>query len=236
MNLYSLHDKPHELDHYKRSQEIPQILVSGVKREIYSYHGIKDYTVKALKDKEHILIKDADAAYHYYVAHPDRLGKRWPEAEPAFAKDGWISLEYARAIKDRFPDGEDAIAKNAMQSLAYANDVLHGRFPKGEKAIATNPTAACDYAIFLTRKPFPEGEDAIATDGYKSLEYAKLVLRGRFKKGEKAILNTESPNLCAEYAVEVLGHRWPEAESLILPYAATNTYAKTYVREFDIKL
>ena len=234
MNLYDLHDKPHELDHYKRSREIPQILVSGVKREIYSYGGIKDSTVKAIEDKEHILAKDADSAYHYYIAHHDKRGKRWPEAEPAMAKDGWVSLEYARSLGKRFPEGEDAIAKDPQQSLAYANEIIKGRWPIGEKAIATNALTALEYSIFLTHKPFPAGEDAIATDGYKSLEYAKLVLHGRFKNGEKAILELESAAHAAEYAIEVLGHRWPEAESIIFNSGSTH-YINQYKREFDIK-
>ena len=144
-------------------------------------------------------------------------GKRWPEAEPAIAKDVYWSLQYAKKIiGGRWPEAEPAIAKDAYWSLQYACDIGR-RFPAGEKAILASGDVGLmvSYAKEVIGGRWPEAEPRIANSDRWSLDYASII-KDRFPAGEKAILKSEYPQLMVDYAKEVIGGRWPEAEPIIM--------------------
>jgi hypothetical protein len=102
-----------------------------------------------------------------------------------------LAYEHAESLDRRFPEGEPAIAKNKMWAYFYARDVIKGRFPDGEAAIAKDAWFAYKYAKLVIKGRWQDGEAAIAKDAWLAYRYAKYVIEGRFPPGEKAIATSD---------------------------------------------
>ena len=176
-------------NNFTNQQVLSQIVVPPEKPTPESVYIYSRVISKRWPPGEHIVVKDPE----YGIRYTKRFfsGKRWPEAEPIIAQDAKWSLEYASNLGQRFPAGEEAILKSKDLSyvLNYAKHVIEGRWPEAEPIIAKSP--------------------------YWSLEYARNIGR-RFHAGEKAILNSNNASWIVNYAQEVIGGRWPEAEPIIV--------------------
>lgn len=60
-----------------------------------------------------------------------------------------LAYEHAKSLGRRFPEGEPAIAKNKVWAYFYAKEVIKGRFPEGEAAINKDKWLADLYSRFL---------------------------------------------------------------------------------------
>lgn len=99
-----------------------------------------------------------------------------------------LAIVYAREVGKPVPECEPAIAKNGNFSFDYAKNILKGRFPAGELAIISSPPyTAYTYARDILHAPWPEAEDHIATNTFSSFYYARDVIKGRFLLGEPVI-------------------------------------------------
>jgi hypothetical protein len=132
---------------------------------IYKYYSHP----KSLDGYEEVLTRVPKIAFE----HAEGLGRRFPEAEAAIAKDAQYAYWYATIIiKGRFPEGEAAIANHTLYAFSYAYSIINGRFPEGEASIAKSAQYAYKYARDVIKERFPEGEAAIANSIWKK-DYEK---------------------------------------------------------------
>lgn len=226
MDLYHLHNKPHTLKHHDIAHDhVPKLIL-----------GRYGSNKAALKEREHKIAKDPEAAVQYAI---DILMDKFPEAEPYILTNAKAAERYARAIRGPWKEAEDIIATDSWASYSYAANVLNGPFPKGEDAILTdventhfyndvilndarwkarekklladkNALELVSYAYRIIKGPWKEAEPIIATDAMASFDYALDVLKKRFPAGEKAIY--ADSHYAALYdkhvANEKEGHQW----------------------------
>jgi len=139
---------------------------------------------------------------------------RWPEGEPAIAKDPAKAAAYARdVIKGRWSEAEPVIIKDPITAIYYARDVIKGRWPEAELAIIKRPGIAHGYAKEVIKGRWPEAEPIIAKEGYTACQYARNIINGRWPEAEPVI--AKDPQAAYLYAMYIIKGRWPEAESTI---------------------
>ena len=152
----------------------------------------------------------------------------WPEAEPALANHGDLSLTYAldNLGSQRFLEGEANMAKfDIDSSIIYARDILKGRWPLLENNIleASHDAveegydyaplrSALKYIKHIIKGPWKEMEPLLAQDAGTSFKYSGLLGR-RFTQGESAIAT--DVNLGISYAKDTLKGRFPKLEQHI---------------------
>jgi hypothetical protein len=100
------------------------------------------------------------------------------------------------------------------------------------KLVLTDPMTIVQFASFthINRLDFLEYEAIISRDAMASYVYAQQVINQRFTAGEAEIL--KNPTVAAQYAVAILGERWPEAESSIFSESASAFF---YAQRFNIQ-
>jgi len=156
-------------------------------------------------------------------------GERWPEAEHAIARHGFIALEYASTHLngERFPEAEKHMPMEDQESaIAYARDILKRRWPQLEQEIITKmesqPNAvstALKYANLVIKGRWEEAERFISSNGEASYKYAKDIIHGRFSQGETAMVE-DTPHLAIKYANEILKSRFPKLERRVFKKSA----------------
>jgi hypothetical protein len=187
------------------------------------------YAIFVLKGRfpegEPAIAKDPKFAY-FYALHV--LHAPFPLGEPIISQSLQYTYAYAfNVLKGPFPLGELLISQSAEYSYFYARDVIKAPFPKGEPAISQSPRYSCDYAHYVINGPWPPGESAISQSSQYSAKYAKRVLEAPFPMGEPII--AQDPGFSVFYAQEVLKAPFPMGEPII---AEIPTYKRDYLRYF----
>jgi len=166
-------------------------------------------------------------------------------------------VEYAiKAVKGRWKAGEDCIAEDVdawemylaflrrkdkkalveacksrdVFAMWYAEEVAKGEWKPGEKALLKGKDWCVLYYARAMGRRWLEGEKVIVAgkDPQLCFEYAKDVVGGRWEEGENIIL--KSPKFCVDYAEEIIQGRWLEGEKTILKDPEMcHSYAKDVV-------
>jgi hypothetical protein len=120
-------------------------------------------------------------------------------------------LKFKSQTQSRF---KELTATNPQAIVKYCKSQGR-RGTKDQEAVilnSQNPKLVMDYMINNSIKAWPEAEAVLATDPKTALWYSKQIGQ-RFPAGEASIAtNVESS---FQYALDVIGGRWPEAEQLI---------------------
>lgn len=185
--------------------------------------GATSYSVILLKSRwpeaEAVISTNAECAVFYAKT---LIGERWEAAEPAILENSQQASLYAQEVlKERWPEAEGIIASDPDAALSYAMNVLNMPWRGGEPAILQSPYKAAEYAYRVKGTRWPDAEGIIASDPGAAVYYASYVIAketpgARFTEAEQHILDNERAGLIVEYAKNVIGRRWLEAEPLIL--------------------
>ena len=148
-----------------------------------------------------------------------------------YAKKGNIYTWFDKKLKDKFQfhfeelqfkDRDDNdISKNLIK-LFKNHTVLKTIFENGMKIIEENPENVYEFAIkFIGKSPegeWPQGEKSIlkTKDPLLIYNYARDVIGGRWKEAEPFIL--EDLEIAYDYAKNIIGGRWKEVEPYIMKY------------------
>jgi len=156
MNLYNLHTKPEQLDHFKDRLTVPGLAYKEAHDLYFDSSWATAESKARLEYLEPYIAKDAESAFEYV---DEIRGTRWPEAEPAIITDPKWAYYYAKDyIQGRWPEAEQVIKQEPQWSVNYANRVINGRWPQAEKIIMRNPFYASRYSIRVIKGRWPEAE------------------------------------------------------------------------------
>ena len=164
MNLYKLHKKPEELNHYNVAHKrVPSLIVN------------KAYTDHDGPDGED--------------GHEDlaRLKSEIKAQQKHIAKDTNYTRWYVKFINDgeRWKEGEKHLKNDPYEAAIYAHQVIKGRLKEAEPYIAKDPRAASYYAEHVIKKPWPAGEEAILKAHVRNIyRYAANLLCRRWPEAE----------------------------------------------------
>ena len=164
---------------------------------------------KLFAEQEEDLLYGADpeAVGSYYTILKKGYGIQWDEGKSIVGNAELESHDYPYSMEDgRQPELEPEILEDDYYALAYAMYVIDDRWPEFESKILANPSSV-------------------------AILYAEDVIGGKWPELEKVI--TDEPILSYNYAVRVLGDRFPAGEAAI---ATNENYAKIYDDEFGTNL
>lgn len=127
------------------------------------------------------------------------------------------AFEYAtKVIKGRWKAAEHLIGQDIDAWEGYLNFLRRKDKRALVSACKSSDVFAMWYAENVTKGEWKPGEKAILKGrDWTSFYYARVMGR-RWEPGEKKILAVKDPSTCFDYANEVIGGRWPEAEKLIV--------------------
>ena len=223
MNLFSLHDKPHELDHHNRVDDIPD-----------AFEHKHRNNLEELDKRRNAIFKKAITTLRYLSLRQRNHIKfvRFPEAEKILATDAYTAYSYASMyLHGRFKAGEPAIIANKYFWRKYLEDeeiLNHGRWKELEHTLVKNGQDAYLYATLIEAR-FKEAEPAILheCEPGQLVHYARLCIKGRWKEAEKEILKSPAHTYqywfllwCNEYTKTETGE-WPEGKRVMLSTSAT---------------
>lgn len=157
-------------------------------------------------------------------------GKRLPDLEDEILASKSLSVLYLNNIFEtlqpsgRIPELESRIFADFNLTRKYLGSVLGARHFQ-TSSWANFASAVTCHAMHTQNSPWPEAEHIILCNPYYSYRYAMSF--GRWAKAEAVILNNGGAELACWYAIDVIGGRWPEAESLIMQ---DKTYRELYMQ------
>ena len=212
------------------------------KSDLYYLLKQAEETHEPNTDLENLIVakKAVDSAWRYvkYV----KESKPLKIFEPLFSSSPTYAINYAiYVIKGRFPEGEPAIAKEFKPAYEYALNILEGAFPLAEDLFASTPYNVYTYAHFILNKRFIKGEKTLFNDLTKKDDYGNSTIsllynyyyyvyykqeNQRWPEAEKAILNTGNGDLLFLIVKNIIKGPWPEAEKYI---AANYSKASYYL-------
>lgn len=136
-----------------------------------------------------------------------------------------------KPVQDQGTDAtkQEVLERGSPEELVdYAVEVLKSRWPEAEPIILNNLSAAFVYLREVLKERWPELEGKL-TSPQAMYEYASIV-KMRWPKAEKEILRDAQfyPSLAYEYARDVIGGRWLEAEPYIMKVPH---YARLYAED-----
>jgi hypothetical protein len=122
---------------------------------------------KRIKERIEAIKTDPKRAYKYAL---QKLGTRWPEAEPYIMQDPLSAFYYTKYHFNRWPEAEPYIMKHPIAARYYAEDILKGkRWPEAEPYIMKDPQQALYYAQRVIKDRWTEAEPYIKNSKWWNL-------------------------------------------------------------------